>query len=77
MVKIWIMTVYSLTVLNRNMLKSQPKAFLYNISFETSKANTLFSKIFDIMSYKQKISYLDQIRPWQKTWLIQAKVVHT
>lgn len=51
--------------------------YLYIFHLKPLKQTRYFLKVFDIMSYKQKISYLDQIRPWQKTWLIQAKVVHT
>ncbi|KAG5415037.1 hypothetical protein IGI04_002604, partial [Brassica rapa subsp. trilocularis] len=29
------------------------------------------------MSSKQKIVYLDEIRPWKTAWLIEAKILHT
>ncbi|RID47514.1 hypothetical protein BRARA_I04102 [Brassica rapa] len=29
------------------------------------------------MSSKQKMVYLDEIRPWKTAWLIEAKVLHT
>lgn len=36
----------------------------------------LFSVIYT-MSSKQKMVYLDEIRPWKTAWLIEAKVLHT
>lgn len=29
------------------------------------------------MSFKQKMVYLDEIRPWKTAWFIEAKVLHT
>ncbi|CAN6866036.1 unnamed protein product [Brassica oleracea] len=29
------------------------------------------------MSSKKKLVYLDEIRPWKTTWLIETKVIHT
>lgn len=30
-----------------------------------------------LLSSKKKIEYLDEIRPWITTWMIEAKVIHT